>query len=190
MSSASAPRTSPTTMRSGRMRSVGAHELAHRHRARALGVRRPGLEPHDVRLLEPQLGGLLDGDDRARRSGIAADSAFSSVVFPALVPPDTTTFQPAATAHRRNAAQPSPGAKASSGTGRAANRRIVTHGPSIASGGITACSRDPSASRASTIGDARSRRRPSGATTRSTSRTMPRRRGRARTGSTRPARST
>ena len=40
----------------------------------------------------------------------------------------------------------------------------------MASGGITACSRDPSGRRASTIGDARSRRRPSGATTRSTSR--------------------
>ena len=39
----------------------------------------------------------------------------------------------------------------------------MTHGPSGASGGSTACSREPSASRASTIGDARSSRRPSGA---------------------------
>ena len=30
---------------------------------------------------------------------------------------------------------------------------MVTHGPSSASGGITACRRDPSARRASTIGD-------------------------------------
>ena len=58
------------------------------------------------------------------------------------------------------------------GTGRAPKRRMVTHGPSIASGGITAWRREPSGRRASTIGDARSRRRPSGPTTRSTSRTI------------------
>ena len=45
---------------------------------------------------------------------------------------------------------------------RAPKRRMVTHGPSTASGGITACRREPSGSRASTIGDARSSRRPSG----------------------------
>ena len=39
------------------------HELAHRHPAGALGVRRPRFEPHDVRLREPELGGLLDRDD-------------------------------------------------------------------------------------------------------------------------------
>ena len=60
----------------------------------------------------------------------------------------------------------------SSGTARAPNRRMVTHGPSMASGGMTAWRREPSGSRASTIGDARSRRRPSGPTTRSTSRTI------------------
>ena len=41
----------------------GAHQRPDRHRARTLGVRRTRLEPHDVRLLEPELGGLLDGDD-------------------------------------------------------------------------------------------------------------------------------
>ena len=76
-------------------------------------------------------------------------------------------------------------------TARAPKRRMVTHGPSIASGGITACRREPSARRASTIGDARSRRRPSGATTRSTSRTMrSSRRARARPARSRPSRST
>ena len=39
---------------------------------------------------------------------------------------------------------------------------MVTQGPSTASGGITAWSRDPSGRRASTIGDERSSRRPSG----------------------------
>ena len=47
----------------------------------------------------------------------------------------------------------------SSPSRRAPNRRIVRHGPSIASGGITACSREPSGSRASTMGEERSRRR-------------------------------
>ena len=47
-----------------------AHEIAHADRADALGVRRTRLEPHDVRLREAQLGGLLDRDDPlvARRS--------------------------------------------------------------------------------------------------------------------------
>ena len=41
----------------------GAHQVAHAHRARAFCVGRPGLEPHDVGLHQPQLGGLFDGDD-------------------------------------------------------------------------------------------------------------------------------
>ena len=41
----------------------GAHEIAHRDRACALGVGRPRFEPHDVRLREAELGGLLDRDD-------------------------------------------------------------------------------------------------------------------------------
>ena len=40
-----------------------AHEVADRDLALALDVRRPGLERDDVRLLEPQLGVVLDGDD-------------------------------------------------------------------------------------------------------------------------------
>ena len=50
---------------------------------------------------------------------------------------------------------------------RAPKRRIVRHGPSIATGGTTAFTRDPSGSRASTSGLDRSTRKPSGATTRS-----------------------
>ena len=40
-----------------------AHERAQRHLAPALDVRRPALEPDDVRLRQPQLGGVLDGHD-------------------------------------------------------------------------------------------------------------------------------
>ena len=49
--------------------SVGAHpqtildQVALRDLALALEVGRPGLEPNDVRLLERQFGGILDGDD-------------------------------------------------------------------------------------------------------------------------------
>ena len=63
MSSASAPRTSPTMMRSGRMRRRVAHQVALRDLAAAFDVRRARLQPHDVRLLELQLGRVLDGDD-------------------------------------------------------------------------------------------------------------------------------
>ena len=63
MSSAAASRISPTTMRSGRIRS------ALRTRSRivtspaALDVRRPGLQAQHVLLVELQLGGVLDGHD-------------------------------------------------------------------------------------------------------------------------------
>ena len=123
-------------------------------------------------------------------AGIAADSELSSVVFPALVPPEIRRFHPAPTIQRRSAPGAPAAPKASRSTGRARKRRMVTHGPSSASGGISACRRDPSARRASTIGDARSRRRPSGATTRSTSRTIPPASRSSSTVSRRPARST
>ena len=47
------------------------------------------------------------------------------------------------------------------------NFRIVTVGPERASGGMIALTRDPSGSRASTIGELSSIRRPSGETIRS-----------------------
>ena len=63
MSSASPPRTSPTTMRSGRMRSAFLTQVALRDLALALDVRRARLEADDVRLLQLQLGRVLDRDD-------------------------------------------------------------------------------------------------------------------------------
>ncbi len=45
----------------------GPHEIPHRHRAGAFRVRRAGLEPHHVRLHEPELRGLLDRDDALGR---------------------------------------------------------------------------------------------------------------------------
>ncbi len=61
-----------------------------------------------------------------------------------------------------------PSATSSPGPGRLApKRRIESAGPSIASGGITTLTREPSARRASTIGLSSSIRRPSGARMRS-----------------------
>ena len=68
MSSASAPRTSPTMMRSGRMRSALRTRSRCVDLALAFDVRRPRLEPHDVRLLQLQFGRVLDGDDALGRA--------------------------------------------------------------------------------------------------------------------------
>ena len=99
--------------------------------------------------------------------GRHAARLFSSVVFPLPVPPVTSMFAPredgagearSATADEQNS---------SSASVRAPKRRIVRHGPSIATGGTTAFTREPSGRRASTSGRDRSTRKPSGATTRS-----------------------
>ena len=63
MSSASAPRTSPTMIRSGRMRSELRTSVADRDLALALDVLRARLEPQHVALVEPELGRVLDRDD-------------------------------------------------------------------------------------------------------------------------------
>ena len=63
MSSASGPRTSPTTMRSGRMRSALTTSWRIGDLAAALDVGRPLLERDDVPLAELQLGRVLDRDD-------------------------------------------------------------------------------------------------------------------------------
>ena len=131
----------------------GADELAHGDRADAFGVRRTGLEPDDVRLREAQLRGLLDRDDPLGVRDRACESVFSNVVLPALVAPATRMFHPARTDRCTNRAAAPSSPKSSSATIRAPNRRIVTHGPSTARGGITAWRREPSGSRASTIGD-------------------------------------
>ncbi len=124
------------------------------------------------------------------RVGIARESALSNVVLPAPVAPATSTFQPARTIQCRNRSASASTANSRTDTARAPNRRIVTHGPSTASGGRTAWSREPSAKRASTMGDERSRRRPRGAITRSAMRTMPAASRVSASGSTTPSRST
>ena len=189
MSSASPPRTSPTTTRSGRIRSAA--------RTSARTLTSPAPSAFAGRASSRTTCGCASRSSAVSsmvtmRSplGIAAESALRSVVLPALVPPATSTFQPASTTHSRNAAACGPRPNASSGTARAPKRRIVTHGPSTASGGITAWRREPSGRRASTMGEARSSRRPSGATTLSTRRTIAAASRLSATGSSCPFRST
>src|SRR4029079_12933140 len=74
----------------------------------------------------------------------------SSVVLPDEVAPLTNTLQRDSTMVRRRVATAG-GANAESGRVHAANRRMVRHGPSTAIGSITAHTREPSGSRASTI---------------------------------------
>ena len=165
------PRTSPITIRSGRIRS------ALRSRSRivtspaALDRCRPALEPDHVRLAQAELGRVLDRD-HPLAGPMQAESALSRVVLPDPVPPETRMLRRARTASasrsrssarqgaRRRPARRGPGA-------RAAKRRIDSAGPSTASGGITTLTREPSASRASAIGLSSSTRRPSGARIRS-----------------------
>ena len=61
-STTSAPRTSPTTSRSGSHPQRLPHQRAHGDRARTLDVGRPRLERDHVRVGRAQLGGVLDDD--------------------------------------------------------------------------------------------------------------------------------
>ncbi len=99
------------------------------------------------------------------------DSAFSVVVLPEPVPPQTSMLARARTARARKSSSGRvsvPLATRSSGVKpRRRKRRIVSTGPSSASGGITTFTREPSGRRASHSGSASSTRRPSGARIRS-----------------------
>ena len=101
-------------------------------------------------------------------SAIAAESAFRSVVLPEPVPPEISTFSSASTQRCRKSTVSElsvPSRIISFRSSRLLlNLRIVTSGPLSESGGMTALTRLPSGSRASTIGDDSSMRRPTCAT--------------------------
>ena len=167
MSRLSPPRTSPTTMRSGRMRS----ELRTRSRMvisplpSMFGGR--ALEPDHVLLLELQLDRVLDGDDALslgdergqhveQRRLAGAGAAGDDDVQPRL---DAGLEQ---LGHLGDQ-----GAEADQVVDL---ERVLgelpdgQRGPLKASGGMIALTREPSASRASTSGDDSSMRRPTSAT--------------------------
>ena len=96
--------------------------------------------------------------------GMNDDSTFRVVVLPVPVPPETMTFsRPTTQAWRNRAAwalRVPNRIRSSIWYGSLENFRIVRNGPPMASGWITAFTREPSGRRASTIGVASSMRRP------------------------------
>ena len=90
------------------------------------------------------------------RSGMNDDSTFSMVVLPVPVPPETRMFSLPSTQASRNAAawweRVPKSTRSSIVSGSRENLRIVRDGPLSASGGMMALTREPSGSRASTIG--------------------------------------
>ena len=97
-------------------------------------------------------------------AGMKLDSTLRKVVLPVPVPPDTRMLsRPFTVAANRASAgcDSEPRVTRSSAVMvSAANLRMVSTGPSTASGGMTALTREPSARRASTMGDDSSIRRP------------------------------
>ena len=105
------------------------------------------------------------------RLGIAAESTFSKVVLPEPVPPEMTMFLRIRTERSRKLAIrsviESKRTRSWMVSGFFWNLRMVMQAPLIASGRITAFTREPSLRRASTSGVDSSMRRPSGVTMRS-----------------------
>ena len=163
MSRVSAPRTSPTMMRSGRIRRL--------LRTSARWGTSPLPSMFGGRVSRRRTCGCCSCSSAASSivtmrsvAGMKPESTLSRVVLPVPVPPEISRFSLARTI--------APSRIASSGvserlrtrssilSGTVANRRIDSSGPSIASGGMIALTRDPSGSRASTIGLDSSTRRP------------------------------
>ena len=170
MSSASAPRTSPTTIRSGRMRS------ALRTSWRIVTSPRPsrfaGRASRRTTCRWRRRSSAASSIVTIRSSpGIAPDNAFRVVVLPEPVPPLTSSEARAVTHSARNSPTAAgivpPATRSRSEKPSRRKRLTVRHGPESDSGGITTLTRDPSASRASQSGCASSTRRPSGARIRS-----------------------
>ena len=104
-------------------------------------------------------------------AGMNPDRALSSVVLPDDVPPETRMLRRARTAAARNcimsAVQLRDRARSWTVTMPTENLRMLMHAPLSASGGMTTLTREPSASRASHIGELSSTRRSTELTTRS-----------------------
>ena len=163
-SKASGPRTSPTMMRSGRMRRQLRDEVAHRDLALAFEVRRPGLEPHHMRLLELQLGRVLAGDDALVELDVARQAVQQRRLAGAGAAGDHDVAAHLADDLEERRAPPARSRRTCTSWSRVSlsflNLRIVSAGPSIASGGAMTLTREPSGRRASQIGDDSSTRRP------------------------------
>ncbi len=163
MSSVSAPRTSPTMIRSGRMRR--AFRTSSRIRTSPWPSMFGGRDSSVITCSCWSWSSAASSIVTMRSSsGTNADIAFSIVVLPVPVPPEMRMFSLPLTQAARNCAAfavSEPNAIRSSIVyGSRENFRIVSVGPRSASGGMIALTRLPSGRRASTIGDDSSMRRP------------------------------
>ena len=147
------------------------HQLALLDRAFAFDVGGPRFQAHDVVLVQLQFGRVFDRDDafavgnvgrkhveerRLAGAGAAGDQNVQARFHAAA-----QKFQ-----HRRSVSVLF-WSKSSAVSGSRPKRRIERQGPSTASGGMMAFTREPSARRASTIGEDSSTRRPTAETMRS-----------------------
>ncbi len=170
MSRASPPRTSPTMIRSGRIR------RALRTRSRTvtcplpstLGGRASSATTCDLCKRSSAASSIVISRSS---SGMNADRIPRRVVLPLPAPPLTTTFARPRTHAERNRMPRGPmlpwRTMSSPESGIGANVLIVSTGPRSERGGTIACTLLPPGSRASTQGDAWSTRRPRGPTMRS-----------------------
>ena len=172
MSMHSAPRTSPTTMRSGRMR------RALVTKSRMVTAPCPSIDASRASSLttwgwHANLSSAESSIVTIRSFfGISQDNALSSVVLPEPVPPATAKSCRNLTAQDSNPAYQlgsDPSLTSSSKELiRSENFRMVTQVPSIAAGGITTLTRYPLGRRALTSGLRSSTRLPKGEMMRST----------------------
>ena len=170
MSRASPERHSPTMTRSGRMC------IAFRSRSRMLISPSPsrlaGRDSSVITCSCRSWSSAASSIVTIRSSfGMNEDSTFRKVVLPDPVPPETKTFRRASMQHRRNSNisgvdVPKP-IRFSTVYGVFENFRTVMTGPMSESGAMIAFTREPSGSRASTLGLVSSMRRPSGVMIRS-----------------------
>ena len=170
MSIASSPRTSPTMIRSGRIR------RALMTSCRCLTIPFPSMLGGRVssrttcscRSCSSAASSIVTTRSCA---GIKAESTFKSVVLPEPVPPETRIFNLPCTAHLSRSSIVAVSEllliRSSAVSGSRPKRRMDTMGPSSERGGMITLTREPSCSRASTIGDDSSTRRPTRETIRS-----------------------
>ena len=163
MSNVSAPRHSPTMIRSGRMRSA-----LRRSSLVSMAPTPSTFAARDSKrtMWPPSSRSSAASSMVITRSvvGMATEAALSIVVFPTPVPPEKITFsRPATMARSRSAVALVSVPILTSPCNPSAifgKRRMLSWAPSTASGGIIALMREPSDRRVSTIGLSSSMRRP------------------------------
>ena len=170
MSKASSPRTSPMMMRSGRMRRLLISSCRWRTPPwpSTLGGRVSSRTTSSCCSCSSAASSMVTSRSL---SGMKLERIFRKVVLPAPVPPEIRMLMRALTAAARISSMSGEMlfsfTSVSAATGPLPKRRMDRQGPSSASGGIMALTREPSGSRASTMGDDSSTRRPTRETIRS-----------------------